>query len=106
MNLLARPAALLLLLLCGSLSALLAYQLLGPEEHYDVPQVSLPVALPQIPVLTAFEPPPAELLVEMTERPVFNPKRQPIQLPTEKKEAPPPPPQLAFIGTISQAGEQ
>jgi hypothetical protein len=48
------------------------------------------------------------VLIELTQRPLFNPKRQPIQPAAEKKPPPPPPPppQIAFIGTMSQDGEQ
>lgn len=101
-----RPPAIALLSLCGLLSITFVRQLFGPEKGYVIPTVSLSLALPQVPQLPVFDPPPTEVLLEISERPLFNPKREPIQPAIENKEVPPPAPQVAFIGTISQAGQQ
>lgn len=102
-----RPITFVLFTACASLSTLLLREIFGPEKQYPIPIAARSSAPPSLPKVPAFNPPPVDVLVEFNGRPLFNPKRQPIDPFVEMKQVPPPPaPQVTFIGTISQDGKQ
>src|SRR5262245_61869210 len=106
MSVRARLRCLTLVAICLASAGILTYELAQPDMSVEVPKVSGSVSLPLVPVASEFDPPPADLLVELVERPLFNPSRQPVPMANEKEEVPPPPPpppEVLFIGTISQA---
>lgn len=105
MTIASRPLPFALLFLCGALSAVLLRQSIGPEREFAVPSITSHAVIPGIPRIPVFHPPPAQLLVEIPGRPIFNPSRQPIN-PMPENEKPPPAPQVTFIGTMSEAGQQ
>ena len=103
-----RPITVFLLAVCGLLSGNLSYQLVRDEAVPEIPRILSPASLPELPLIPSFDPPPEELLVEINERPLFNPTRQAIAPPLEVEPPapPPPPPQVSFVGTITQDGQQ
>lgn len=100
-----RPLPFALLFVCGCLAAVLLRQWIEPEREFAIPHIASHEAIPGLPRVPAFHPPPRELLVEISGRPIFNPARQPID-PMPENEAAPPAPQVTFIGTMSDAGQQ
>lgn len=105
MTVFSRPIPLLLVTVCGCLLAMLARQLIRPDGPLVLPTVASRIGVPDVPAVPRFESPPAELLVEISGRPIFSPARKPFDPEAEARDAPPPAPQITFVGTITEAGQ-
>lgn len=92
-----------LLSLCGTLLAMLIYELTAPLTLLESPQIHMhrleaAIAQPQL-----FMAPPLASFAVIDDRPVFNPLRQPVKgtpVPGEAAAATAPPPKFVLVGII------
>jgi len=96
------PRQAALLLLCGSLLAVLVYEGSAPLSPLAVPELHLPVRDTALPPLPVFQPPSPSDFSVINERPVFSPQRLPVKpAVTQSEIVSAPPPQIALIGIIT-----